>query len=65
MNDVVITSERLKELEDTEEVYQSLHRDYVTLKANERVLRTEVNVLRVELKNANNEIKRLDGHGKH
>lgn len=55
MNDVVITHERLKELEAIEEAYPKLVTDNITLQAKNRVLEDRVNVLKTELNILRNE----------
>jgi hypothetical protein len=59
MNDTTISTERLKDLEGMEEVYQSLHLDYITLKAENRTLKGHISEYKTALNLANNELKKL------
>ena len=49
MNEEIISTERLKELEGIEEAYVKLVTDNVTLKAKNKVLEDRVNMLKTEL----------------
>ena len=55
MNDVVISTERLKELEAIEELNIQLLTDNITLKAKNKVLEDRVNMLKTELNLLRNE----------
>lgn len=58
MNDQVITTERLKQLEGIEEAYAKLMTDHITLKANNRALKEKVELLKAQ-------VKLMDGYGNH